>query len=356
MSTKNRVHIYGAGLSGLVSAINLAKAGHKVVVFDREKQIGGSGKLHPSVHLTPIDLQSTWEYIGLDLSKYFTPLNRFTVYIGDKTFELDPTPLYLMERGSRETSLDMFLFKEAQKLGVEFEFLHPLTKEDISKLPKWTIIATGMHYEILMALKLSHTTAQCYISTAETDKKDICFGYWNEYTPDYGYVAITNGLLMALVFSRTSLTEEHRDLFNEQIIKTEGVNVKNWRFAEGTAPLVDNLFIGDNIILAGNISGMVEPVFSFGIVGAMYSGKIAAIAVDEPEKAKQEFKMLTKTHPILHKIPPLIKYIPWPVREPILSATLTAPSAFAPLLNIIARAIPGYIGPSFVRKKRELTK
>ena len=48
------IAIYGAGLSGLVAAINLVREGFKVTVFEREETFGGSKKLHPSIHSTPL--------------------------------------------------------------------------------------------------------------------------------------------------------------------------------------------------------------------------------------------------------------------------------------------------------------
>jgi hypothetical protein len=41
------------------------------------------------------------------------------------------------------------------------------------------------------------------------------------------------------------------------------------------------------------MGGFVEPAFSFGITGALLSGKISAMAVTEPEKAEKEFKRFT---------------------------------------------------------------
>ena len=38
---KKDILIYGAGMSGLVCAINLARDGHQVIVRDREKGYGG---------------------------------------------------------------------------------------------------------------------------------------------------------------------------------------------------------------------------------------------------------------------------------------------------------------------------
>ncbi|MCX6671284.1 MAG: NAD(P)-binding protein [Euryarchaeota archaeon] len=53
MATKD-IQVYGAGLSGLVSAINLARGGYHVTVYEKEEKIGGDLHCHPSIHMTPM--------------------------------------------------------------------------------------------------------------------------------------------------------------------------------------------------------------------------------------------------------------------------------------------------------------
>ncbi len=62
MTSKN-IQIYGAGLAGLVAAINLARNGYKVTIYEKENRIGGSAKCHPSNHMTPVHIQKMQNYI-----------------------------------------------------------------------------------------------------------------------------------------------------------------------------------------------------------------------------------------------------------------------------------------------------
>ena len=107
MALKN-IEIYGAGLSGLVSAITLAKNEYNVIVYEKEKNIGGTLKCHPSVHMTPVHLQKMQEYIGIEIESCFSELDDFRGYIGNDKYEFSTENLYVVERGPRKTSLDYF--------------------------------------------------------------------------------------------------------------------------------------------------------------------------------------------------------------------------------------------------------
>ncbi|HEY5503071.1 MAG TPA: FAD-dependent oxidoreductase, partial [Candidatus Anoxymicrobiaceae bacterium] len=62
------VLIYGAGMSGLIAAWNLASEGYDVLVREKESSWGGSSVFNPSLHTTPLDVPATSEYIGIDVS------------------------------------------------------------------------------------------------------------------------------------------------------------------------------------------------------------------------------------------------------------------------------------------------
>ena len=50
----------------------------------------------------------------------------------------------------------------------------------------------------------------------------------------------------------------------------------------------------DKFIMCGTISGAFDPLLGFGISGAIVSGKVAAIAVSDREKAAEEFHRFTR--------------------------------------------------------------
>ncbi len=50
----------------------------------------------------------------------------------------------------------------------------------------------------------------------------------------------------------------------------------------------------DRFILAGTLAGAQDPVLLFGVHGALVTGRIAALAVDEPERAYREFRKVNR--------------------------------------------------------------
>ena len=108
------ITIYGAGMSGLVAAINLAREGYKVTVHDREKGFGGDSLYNPSTHTTPIYPQQTSDYIGIDIKPAFYPVKSCPFYFHNTRSDAPHSGLYTVERGNRATSLDTILYKEAK--------------------------------------------------------------------------------------------------------------------------------------------------------------------------------------------------------------------------------------------------
>jgi hypothetical protein len=137
------IHIYGAGLSGLTAAINLARKGYDVTVYEKEERVGGLGKINPSVHMTPLHFEKMKEYIGIDVKPCFSKLNIFTAHIYSKIVHFNPEYLYVTERGPQKTSLDYYLYTIARREGINFEFSNPLTHDMLNSIPDNSIIAAG---------------------------------------------------------------------------------------------------------------------------------------------------------------------------------------------------------------------
>jgi hypothetical protein len=295
LSREGEITIYGAGMSGLIAAIDLARNGYDVVVHDREKGFGGDSIYNPSTHTTSIDVERTSEYVGIDLAPAFHPLLYCPFYFHETMFipPLDIMDMYTVERGNRPTSLDTILYKEAQKVGVNFEFDSPLKKEDLPRLPENTIVACGLTPSVYEMLDIPYLRWYGWISRGEIGFSNISWIWIDESISEYGYLSTCNNYYFNLLFSIRHIDRSALDKYQDFMVRREGVEHDEWDYVSGAVPLAspDNPRLFHNgLIMCGTISGAMDPFFWFGILGALVTGKVAAMAVYDRERAMQDFE------------------------------------------------------------------
>ena len=297
--------IVGAGLSGLVAAINLVRDGYNVLVRERRDSVGGPTELEGTVinigDGTPINLERLQAYTGIDISAAAVRLKEVEIHAYGRTFAhrfREDHETYLVERGQRPTSLDVHLFKLAEAEGVRFQFDDPV--EDFDGLPPDTIICTGFFAEAFKALDVPHLPVFGYLSMAEIeDKSARVIIYFDEYTRDYAFYSQVNGACGAVLFSRGKpLDAAVQERFGKQLAENDGILLDDWASVKlGALPVKEptnpRLF-ARNYILAGALSGTIDPLLLFGVHGALVTGKVAAIAVRDHQKGLEEFTRINE--------------------------------------------------------------
>lgn len=289
------ITILGAGLAGLIAGIDLVKHGYKVTIFEKAENIGGVGSFHPSIHVTPIDMEKTGKYIDIDVRPCFYPVKNFRAYFNKMQYHLDPQYLYAVERGEREYSIDTYLYKMATEAGVLFEFSHGV--DDPGILPSGSIIATGLYPSMYDSLGLPKSRFYGVAPRFESKRDNELVAVFDDTIGDYYYHGAVNGLLFGHMFQRKKLTTGSIAECRDFLMKEE--NFPDTKWMETSLVMPGWSFRGPRLfckgkILAGTISGMIDPLMGFGIVSAMYSGKIAAMAVYNPGIAKREFAFFTR--------------------------------------------------------------
>ena len=345
--TLEDVRIYGAGLSGLVSAINLARGGHQVTVYEKEENIGGDEHCHPSVQMTPLHLQQMERYVGIALASCFSPLGAFRGYIGSRKCVFSPKDLYVVERGPRASSLDYFLYKRALEEGVSFEFSHPLSSEELGSIPEHSIIATAGYSKIVGALGLPYVRFKQFDTHLRTDLENVSIAYFGDFTSDYGYIATKNGLLSAQLSGPFRLSQGNLDTFTDLVKETEGIDLERWSSIIADFPKKARLFTqfaGKTFVLAGDVAGFLDPFFGFGVSGALISGKIAATGILSRQKALQEFQRFTS--PLNRDL--LVHTLYWhlPLKKLILSQVMKFQEN---RLSLVKRSIPGFMDEDWLK-------
>ncbi len=295
-----RVTIVGAGLAGLAAAVNCAAAGHEVKVLEKFERIGGNPYARPAVDVTPLNPERLGRFIGVDLEPpYVVPTGDFPVYVYGKRFDLAGRQLYLhsLERGSRSTSIDTLLYETALARGVDFEFGVSLDSQgDFALLPPDTIVATGLEVEAFLALKRPCVEVFGFIGKARYEGPPKIRGFFDRFTRYYSYCANVNGVAFALAFDARPVPDAMRDSWDRQLREWEGVEFDEWLYHEGvvaTKRMSDPCLFAGNKILAGTLGGMQDPFFLFGVQSSLVSGKIAAMAIDDKERAWRLFRAYT---------------------------------------------------------------
>lgn len=299
--SEGEILIYGAGISGMIAAVNLAKEGFKVTIREKERGFGGSKMYNPSVHTTPLDPAATSEYIGIDISPAFQPASSIALYIHDFRMQIPGHMTFHVERSSREQSIDHLLYQECLKAGVRFEFSHPLKREDMDALPPNTIIACGLNESVYEYLGIPCARWTAWMGRGEyldQSRENYAWIWLDESITEYGYCSFCNGIYYNLLFTgEEDVTDDALGRYREFMRRAECFEEENWNFIQGVVPAGTGEMPAlekNGLILCGTISGCIDPLFGFGISGALVSGKVAALAVTDPVRARAEFERFTR--------------------------------------------------------------
>ncbi len=138
---KNEIKILGAGLSGLTAAINLAKAGKDVRVFEKRRAVGE--QIFPNFQglIKTEPAKSVRDYFGrLGLHpKGFRrfELSRVRFLTRTRSINLSSKKRYTFIQRGGKGSFEHSLFMQAMSLGVKFEFNSTAAERDVN------IVASG---------------------------------------------------------------------------------------------------------------------------------------------------------------------------------------------------------------------
>ncbi len=350
MSKDGTVHIVGAGLAGLTAAVILAKQGREVVVYEKGNRVGGMPIYNPSPHGTPLELDRMNSYVGFDLRPGLVDLPGGVISVWGKRYQIEFPPnarAFMIERGPRHSSMDHYLADLAQEYGARIELGHPVfDREDISRFPRGegeaanhfprsVIMATGLHVDGFQAAQVPYQPLYGYFAKCRVPWPEARVTvYFDDYTPDYAFTCSVNGIAFGLIFNRhRPIARWELEKFQEQAIEKDGYPFKKFMVLDGGAAPTRHfnnprLFHGD-MVLAGTLAGMMDPILFFGMHGAFHSGKIAAMALTDPVGAEKEFKRLNRTFLPVLAAKRFIDVVP--LRDVVLNYPMRAALALFPL-------------------------
>lgn len=270
-----KIDIVGAGPAGMVAAINLARAGFEVTVYEQHPDVGH--RFHGDFQglenwTTECDVKEELFNMGVNVNFLAHPFYSGDVYDPDlKKLEIksDRPFFYIVKRGAEEESLDQGLKEQAIRAGVSFRFDH-----EIKKLKGRAIVGTGPKAADAIAVGL-------IFDTGHEDMAALIFD--NDIAPDgYGYLLIHNGrgTIASCMFSNFRREKECVKKTIDRFRKIYSIDMRNEREFGGFG----NFFLRDSAVRNGKLyvgenAGFQDFLWGFGMRYAMTSGYLAARSI-----------------------------------------------------------------------------
>lgn len=289
------VKILGAGISGLTAAINLAKAGYKVEVYERNKDVGMrfggdlQGLENWSEKEDVLDMLKRMNImINFDRDPFSKIIFTNSVKHAERTMEKPYA--YLVKRGNIIGSLDYGLKSQALEIGAVIRFNETLSPE------KADIVATGSI--------LSEVCAVAKGIIFETKLEDTIIALFNDKAAfkGYSYLVVTKGYGCMCTVVLDELWRVN-DCFRETkkfFFGMTKLDIQNPKNVGGVGSFsIRNTFKKDNNLFVGEAAGLQDLLWGFGMKYAFTSGFLAAQSIinseDYEKKAKEQFSNKLKS-------------------------------------------------------------
>lgn len=277
-----KIKITGAGASGLTAAINLARAGFSVEVFEQRGDVGCrfSGEHQGLENWTsPADVLRKLEEMGVKPNFEATPFRSadFFDYRGERyVFQHERPGFYLVRRGPFEGCLDYALKHQALDEGVKMHFKKTLPLDEAD------IVATGPSSGHGLGVGV----------TFETDGEDVAGAILDDRIAPkgYGYLLISEGrgTLVTFMVGQLRGAPEYLDKVTTRFKELHEFSIRYPKRFSGIASFSMNRPLKqNNRLFVGEAAGLQDLLLGFGIRYALTSGCLAARSIIEDRSYEQ---------------------------------------------------------------------
>jgi len=279
---EKEIKIAGAGISGLTTAILLAKNGHKTTVYEVANHAGGrfKGDWQNLANWTKdIDILEYLKKLGLEINFFAKPCYEMKILTPNlKEIELKSLePLfYSVKRGKPQDSIDNGLLKQAKRLGVNVIFNTPKEETEVD------IVAVGPRQAVGYVSGINFASPSPDTIIVFIDKN---------LSENYSYVEIINGR-GTLASYHNKPAKNNLSVFKEKMEKLLNIKIKEPRLfrARGNFALNGPVKKGKTFYI-GEAAGFQDVLAGFGMILAIDSGYLAACAII---KGKDYLKLYEK--------------------------------------------------------------
>ena len=266
------IDVVGAGPAGLAASITLARAGHRVIVHEAQKEVGHRfrGDLQGIENWTTHeDVLAELEAMGITTAFEKLPCRRGTAFDDlDRAYPVNSRlPLfYMIERGAGPGTLDTALLVQARESGVEVRF-----DDRCESLPGLGILAAGPRAADAIGVGFHF----------ETDMPD---GFWlicddNLAPQGYSYLLVMHGkgTVKSCMFSGFKQERRYVERTVEAFRRLVGLEMRNPSPHGGVGNFrVPVTARSGTHPLAGEQAGFQDALWGFGIRLAIRSGVLGA--------------------------------------------------------------------------------
>ncbi len=275
---RSPIKIAGAGISGLTCAINLRKAGHEVVVFERQSDSGSrfsndfqgfenwSSDEDVIPMLRRLNINADFRYEGfkeVDLIDNSLQIHR----IRSRT---DRNGIYMVKRGKDHDSVDQRLKNQALELGVPIHFNAAVKEEDVD------VVATGPKFASGVVCGLKGTTDSGNRISIMMDNSCAPKGYV--------YLSVIDGkiTLASVIMEDFGNANTYAQRAIEKLTHLYGLRIERPQYFGGFG----NFFLKESYVKGGRMyvgesAGLQDCLFGFGMRYAFVSGYLASRSVVE---------------------------------------------------------------------------
>lgn len=271
------VKILGAGLSGLTCAINLARAGYSVEVYEKCSKVGGHYKQNPQMLPNWFSYQDVIEELeacGIKIG-WLNKIKQVEIYLKDQKVVFYGKKIsvgYTILRGG-DGSFEQDLARQAESLGVKI-----ITNCD--KNVQTDVIATGASKILTVGY------GQVFKGNFDPEKLKVVFN--PDWCPSVGYCYFfPHSREVATVKTSKTLKDEGVDVkknleeFKKQYLG-EKIRRENFLYDFGTKRsfgVPKTAKTAGGALLVGEAAGFQDELFRFGIRYAIISGFLAAESI-----------------------------------------------------------------------------
>jgi flavin-dependent dehydrogenase len=275
--SKGSIRIAGAGLAGLSAAIGLARRGHHVEVFDKNPDSGAARHSDWDAienWTTEQDMLALLDQWGIAPSFEHRSQLDFEVYDKDGTCYPVTTPrpfFYLLKRGPERGSVEQELKQQALDHGVAIHYSRPCQRTEVDI---WA--AGSQHGGFFLGAGM----------TFRTHHPDLVLGLVSTKAAPkaYAYLVIVDGQgTLSVVLTRDF--KQARAYLDHSIAifrRAKQFDMTDVKMTSGFGGLAGAFWQpATNPIVVGEAAGFQDFLWGFGIRYALFSGHLAARAIDQ---------------------------------------------------------------------------